>query len=386
MRIRPEKKAAGEHEAPAKAETELPKPDATGVECPGSTTAPSNGPATRPASRAQPEPAAKDELGEERVPAPTSAGPACPSTPLAAETAAPTTPSMTIRDKGRCNHTHTAADRRIGHHEHDEPRADGKNRLNRGFPTSGDDNMRNRRKSPQVRTTRRPSRGSPGRPTARAANRDEIEQQLADMRESVSMDTTPPPRRHDALSPRLVSNIVATVLTQLAARKSRSRNGNSRRTRLRSRSSRKHRRTPSVRRTRRPRNPALRRTTVGTPAGRRRAESPTKHPPPRHTKLGPEGWEAVKKLLANIPDLPSMRSLTWLAQHSVNSTRGERVQARHVGGIRHFQAAPRQRAEATPWQRGARLGPSGVRVRGPRSDEARARRQAATSTRMPGHN
>ena len=46
----------------------------------------------------------------------------------------------------------------------------------------------------------------------------------------------------------------------------------------------------------------------------------------RHTKLGSEGWETGERLLNRVPNLPSLQSITWLAQNSTSEVHGYRLE------------------------------------------------------------
>ena len=101
----------------------------------------------------------------------------------------------------------------------------------------------------------------------------------------------------------------------------------------------------------------------------------------RHSRPGPDGWFTAREILDEIPAAQCLQSLIWLTDHSVSSTRGPRLQSRTRGGSHQFRASPIAGFGSTPWERGARIGPTGAKARGPRSVEARARRGEASHAR-----
>ena len=346
--------------------------------------------------------------------------------------AAATTPSMISRVKGSCIDMRgvPGSETRDAACEDSQPGGRSRTKTEHGDAT----------KEATPSSPRAPRRRAPGRPSCRSPSRTAVEQQMKEMRESTHIDTASQQRRgRSSLSPRLVSSIVATVLAHAPMRRATSRSHSRRRSdhraTLRSRSPRRprserRRSTPSPRRTRRPKrsgtppddrrqgrrpeiggvteeDPPWRKghSTEAAKKGRRSSERSTAAPEAspwatraqedaasravvqflRHTKLCDEGWENGEALLNQIPNLPSLESISWLTRHSVSEAHGDRLEERHFGGIPHYRARHRPGTAASPWQRGVRLGPSGMRLRGPRSEEARARRQAA-SMRARGRN
>ena len=107
----------------------------------------------------------------------------------------------------------------------------------------------------------------------------------------------------------------------------------------------------------------------------------------RHTKPDKDGWIAATDVIDSLDDVQGTRQLAWLIKHSISEGRGARILAQYKKGNMFVRAAPKYGAPRahvdtrTPWETGARLDAHGLRIRGPRTDEARQRRNAHAAKR-----